>query len=88
MLASGRSGDADALPIHQDAALLCATLGGGEEVVHRLKPGRRAYLVSATGAVLVNGAESAPLDGIAVWDESEIEITARDPSEIMLFDLP
>jgi redox-sensitive bicupin YhaK (pirin superfamily) len=53
-----------------------------------LKPGRRAYLVSATGAVLVNGAEAAPLDGIAVWDESEIEIMAREPSEIMLFDLP
>jgi len=40
-LASGRDGDEDALPIHQDAALLGANLLAGQSVTHRLDPGRR-----------------------------------------------
>ena len=88
VLASGRAGDAGALPIHQDAALLGATLRPGEEVVHRLSTGRRAYLVSALGAIRVNGIDVAELDGVAVWDEEGITIKARETGEIMLFDLP
>jgi redox-sensitive bicupin YhaK (pirin superfamily) len=88
VLASGRAGDAGALPIHQDAALLGATLRPGDEVVHRLGTGRRAYLVSALGAIRVNGIDVAELDGVAVWDEEGITIEARETSEIMLFDLP
>ena len=88
VLASGRAGDAGALPIHQDAALLGATLRAGDEVVHRLGTGRRAYLVSALGAIRVNGIDVAELDGVAVWDEEGITIKARETGEIMLFDLP
>ncbi len=77
VLASGRSGDEGALPIHQDVALLGATLRRGEEVVHRLDAGRRAYLVPAIGAVRVNGIDVAELDGVAVWDETKIAIEAR-----------
>ena len=88
VLASGRAGDENALRIHQDAALLCATLRSGETVVHRLEAGRRAYLVSAAGAIGVSGTDAAPLAGVAVWDEAEITIEAREASEIMLFDLP
>ena len=88
VLASGRAGAANALTIHQDAALLCATLRPGETVVHRMDAGRRAYLVSAMGAIGVNGTEAESLDGVAVWDEAEITIEARETGEIMLFDLP
>ncbi len=88
VLASGRAGDENALPIHQDAALLGATLRPDEETVHRLSAGRRAYLVPAVGAIRVNGIDVAERDGVAVWDETEITIEALELCEIMLFDLP
>ncbi len=88
VLASGRTGDEGALPIHQDAALLGAMLRPDQEVVHRLGAGRRAYLVPAGGAIRVNGIDVAERDGVAVWDETRITIEAREASEIMLFDLP
>ncbi len=91
VLASGRAGDAgieDALPIHQDAAVLCATVAAGDSVGHDLAGGRRAYLVPARGAIAVNGVEVAERDGVAVWDEERIVIEARADSEIILVDLP
>ena len=88
ILASGRAGHADALPIHQDAALLGATLRPGETIVHQLDPGRRLYLVPAEGTITVNGNDVAELDGVAVWDESRVTIEARNGGEIVLVDLP
>ena len=88
ILASGRAGDEDALPIHQDAALLGATLAPGEVVVHELRRGRRAYLVPAAGAIRVNGVDVAELDGVAVWDEERLTIEAREAGEVVLVDLP
>lgn len=90
VLASGRPEDAggDALPIHQDAALLCATVAAGGGLAHALKPGRRAYLVAPRGRIVVNGLAAAARDGVAIADEPLIEITAAEASEIVLVDLP
>lgn len=88
VLASGRAGDNGALPIHQDAALLCATLGKGETATHHLGDGRRAYLVSARGNITVNGKPAKERDGIAISDENQIVISAQDECEIVLVDLP
>jgi redox-sensitive bicupin YhaK (pirin superfamily) len=99
-LASGRDGGGDdvpegpegALPIHQDAAILGATLSAGQNVTHRLDSGRSAYLVVARGAVEIAGA-AAPLranerDGVTISDEPEITIAAVADSEVLLADLP
>lgn len=88
VLASGRAGDRDALPIHQDAALLCATLRAGAAVEHLLAPGRRGYLVPARGALTVNGMALGAHDGAAISDESRLAIRAVEDSEIVLVDLP
>lgn len=87
-LASGRDGDRDALPIHQDAALLGASLLTGQSVTHRLDPGRRAYLVAASGQYDVNGVAVAARDGVTVAGEDAIAITARADGEVLLADLP
>ena len=87
-LASGRAGDEVALRIHQDAALLGATLSAGQSVTHRLAEGRRAYLVVARGAVTVNGMPVGLRDGVTIAEETEIHIAAQDESEILLADLP
>ncbi|MFC7333411.1 pirin family protein [Rhodocista pekingensis] len=89
VLASGRAQDAGsgALTIHQDAALLGATLAAGTTVTHRLG-GRLAYLVPATGRLRVNGVELSARDGAAVRDEPELVIEALEETELLLADLP
>jgi len=87
-LASGRAGHDGALPIDQDAAILGASIETGNTVRHDLAPGRRAYLVPATGRVRVNGAEASARDGVVVSGERIVEIEALEPTEILLADLP
>ncbi len=91
-LASGRPGHAagqdGALPIHQDAAILGATLEAGRSVSHRLDAGRKAYLVPARGRVRVNDVIAAARDGVTIAEETEITITALEDAEILLADLP
>lgn len=86
-LASGRRGHDEALQIHQDAALLAANLRAGQSVTHKLEPGRKAYLVAATGRLKVNGAEVGARDGVALQDVGEIVIDAGDDSEVLLADV-
>ena len=52
-LASGYEDDVDALRIRTDARLVAATVKAGESVEYALQPGRKAYLVGATGAFTV-----------------------------------
>jgi redox-sensitive bicupin YhaK (pirin superfamily) len=87
-LASGRPGDDDALRIHQDAAILGASLTEGQQAFHALGSRRRAYMVAATGAIEVNGVRLGARDGAAITDEDALAIKALADSEILLADLP
>jgi quercetin 2,3-dioxygenase len=89
VLASGRAQDAEkgALPLNADAAVLAGTLAAGETARLSLAPGRGAYLVPATGSVEVNGVAVAARDGAAISGESELTITANEPSELVLVDV-
>ena len=75
------------MPIHQDAALFAAALTAGQEVTHRLEPGRKAYLVAAAGALTVNGEPAGARDGVTLSDVEEIVIAATEDSEILLADV-
>jgi redox-sensitive bicupin YhaK (pirin superfamily) len=88
VLASGRPGDADALPIRADARVAGATLKAGESVAYALGSGRHAYLVAAAGRVAVNGAELGPRDGAAIRDEAELRIRALEDADLLLVDAP
>jgi len=91
VLASGRPQDegTGALMIHQDAALVGATLGPGQTAQWSLAEGRRAYLVAARGSVEVNGVRVGPRDGAAIAEERTLSIRALDEeAEILLADLP
>ena len=88
VLASGRSQDAGALRINQDAAVLGATITKGQKVVHTLGQGRKAYLVPAVGSISVNGQQVNARDGVAIAEEDTIEIVANETSEIVLVDVP
>jgi quercetin 2,3-dioxygenase len=86
-LASGVDGDAEALPIRANARVLGATLKAGETAEYRLAEGRRAYLVSARGAVEVNGVPLAARDGAAIQNERALSVTAIEDAEIVLVDV-
>ncbi len=86
-LASGRKGHDEALPIYQDAAILAATLKAGQSVTHELEPGRKGYLVPATGRLKVNGETVDARAGVVLEDVEEVAITAEEDSEILLADV-
>lgn len=85
-LASGFAEDDDALPIRADARVMAATLNPDETVTHTVGEGRHAYLVSATGAITIDGQRLAGRDGAALTGGRSYEITAVDAAEIVLVD--
>src|SRR5262249_10435180 len=86
----GRDG---AVTIHQDAALLAATLPAGARVEHALAKGRGAWLqlIRGEGAVATDGEAKATRlaagDGAAIEDVTKIAIAADAEAELLLFDL-
>lgn len=86
-LASGYEDDVDALRIRTDARLVAATVKAGQSAEYALPPGRKAYLVSASGSYQVNGVQAQARDGVAVADVAVIRIEAQEDSEIVLVDV-
>jgi hypothetical protein len=82
--ADGRDGS---VTVHQDVRVYSAVLDTGKQVNHQLAPGRHAWIQVARGAVAVNGESLDQGDGAAISGESTLAIQARQPAEIVLFDL-
>ena len=85
-IASGFADDGDALPIRADARVLATTLKAGERTEYAPAGERHLYLVPAIGSVEVNGVRVNARDGAAISDESRLEITALEDSELVLVD--
>lgn len=77
----------DSLRIHTDASILAAILEPGHAVTHELAFDRHAWVQVARGQIQVNGHPLAGGDAAAVSEESNVEILADSPAEIILFDL-
>lgn len=86
-LASGLPGDTDALPIRANARLVAATLKAGQSTEYHIAPGRKVYLVPASGEIEINGVVAAAGDGVAISDESLLKVSALQDSEIVLVDV-
>jgi len=80
----GRRGS---LRIHQDALIYSAMLDPGQHVIHELLPGRSAWLHLVHGAVSLGDSILTTGDSAGVSAEPAISLTARENSEILLFDL-
>ena len=76
------------MTIHQDAAVLGATLKPGEEITHRLGRGRSAYIVPARGDLDINGIAAPERSGTAVTDVDNITIRAVTEAEVVVVDVP
>ena len=86
-LVASRDGGDGSVTIHQDASVYATLLAPGERVAHELRPGRQSWVQVARGSVDVNGRTLREGDGAAISDEARLELTAKDSSEVLLFDL-
>ena len=86
-LVASRTGRDGSVTVHQDVDIFSAGLAPGAALVHRVRPGRHAWVQVARGAVTVNGTALGQGDGAALSDEPAVELQATRPSEILLFDL-
>ena len=80
----GREGS---VTIHQDAYLYAGLLDGADRAVHKLRPGRRAYLHVARGKLTANRQALEAGDALKVTDVSEIVLEQGEDAEVLLFDL-
>lgn len=86
-VASGRD-IASALKIHQDATMFIAELAAGKEIVQPIGRDRRAYLFVISGAVELNQDALGPGDVVKVTESNSLGLVAREPSHLLLLDLP
>jgi quercetin 2,3-dioxygenase len=74
--------------VHQDAGVYVASLAGGEEVVHRVGRGRGAYVYLMDGRARFDGEPVATGDAAKVTGQPSLTVSADDPSELILVDVP
>jgi hypothetical protein len=87
LIASPDGRDAS-VTIHQDARVYAVDLGVDEAVAHSLEAGRRAYVHVARGAVILNGTPLEAGDGARLVDETALNLSALQESQVLFFDLP
>lgn len=86
-IASGQDAPG-AVKIHQDTTFYVSRLRAGDQVVHELKAGRRAFLYLIEGEVSLNGENLNTGDQARITDAVKLELVASSDSEIILIDLP
>ena len=86
-LLASRDGRGGSVTIHQDAAIYGALLAAGERIEYEVPKDRHAWVHVARGAIELNGSRLGPGDGAAVSDERTLQLTGREGSEVLLFDL-
>ena len=73
--------------IHQDVRLYDAILNGGTTLQHQFASNRHGWLQVIKGTIAVNGMPMRTSDGVAISNETSINIQASENSELLLFDL-
>ncbi len=82
-----KSGRESSLKINQDVDLLIGKFNAGDKASYNLKPGRHAWVQVALGKIKLNGHELNAGDGAAISDEKALDISGREASQVLLFDL-
>ena len=80
----GRDGS---IAIRQDAQIYATILEKGQSLTHAIRAGRHAWLQVVAGGLTVEGQHVYAGDGIAVSEQSKVEVLADTAAEVLLFDL-
>ena len=86
-LIASRDGRDGSVTVHQDVDLFAVVLDAGEGVTHALQHGRHAWIQVVAGAVALDGTALVPGDGAAVSEARSLTLVAREPAELLVFDL-
>jgi redox-sensitive bicupin YhaK (pirin superfamily) len=86
VLASGDGRDGS-LTVNQDAAILATVLAAGGRIDWPVLGGRLQYVHVVAGEIAANGIALAPGDGAKLRDEARLDLIAKTPAKILLFDL-
>jgi len=86
-LVASPDGADGSMTIHQDARLYLASLLPGQEVSHKIEPGRAAWLQVPRGRVTSFENDLSAGDGLAISDENNVAVRAATDSEVLLFNL-
>jgi redox-sensitive bicupin YhaK (pirin superfamily) len=78
---------AGSLRVGQDVLMYSAMLSAGQHVVHEIAHGRYAWLHIVQGEVTLGDVVLVTGDGAGVMAERAVSLTAREETEILLFDL-
>jgi redox-sensitive bicupin YhaK (pirin superfamily) len=81
----GRNG---AATIHQDADIYRLTLAPGESVSHQILPGRAVWIQCIRGSARCMDTQFGQGDALHTEDDGQLTITAIEPLDALLFDLP
>ncbi|MGL5005999.1 MAG: pirin family protein [Plesiomonas sp.] len=82
------NGDKGSLQVFQDMTLWRWILPTHTPACYRIAERRHIWLQLISGELEVNGQPLQHSDGLAIWDEQILQITAQSDSEFLLFDLP
>ena len=81
--------DTDALKVRQDAAAVyVSALPARSEVSHGFPAGRIGYLYVIDGGLTVGTEQLATGDAVKIREEPALRLTATQPSELILVDVP
>ncbi len=86
-LVASPDGAEGSITVHADARLYATLLEPGESARAALAEGRYGWVQVVRGEVQVSGERLREGDGAALADVREIEIEAREPAELLFFDL-
>ncbi|MDX7987325.1 pirin family protein [Xenorhabdus sp. 12] len=79
---------AGSLKVFQDMTLWRWVLRRDEHSEYVIEKSRNIWVQVVKGEIVINGTLATTSDGIAIWDESHLQISANQESEILIFDLP
>jgi redox-sensitive bicupin YhaK (pirin superfamily) len=86
-LIASDDGRDDSVHLNQDVSLYASILDAGQGIERVMDSKRYGWIQVARGSVSVNGEKAEQGDGIVVVGESNLNIKAEEPAEILLFDL-
>lgn len=86
-LIAAPDGTDGAVAINQDARVYAAVMDAGESIVHPFDAARHAWVQVARGAISLNENRLDQGDGAGISEETQIQMAALEPAEVLLFDL-
>lgn len=86
-LIASRDGRQGSVIVHQDVNLYAGLIEPGHTICQHLDEKRYGWLQVARGDVTLNGLFLREGDGVAIAEESELNLFSEKGAEVLLFDL-